>query len=229
MYIIGDLHANIAELEKMLLLLNLNEQSRLVFLGDYIDKKIQTAETLKLLNDLKNKYTCTFIKGNHEFIWEKYLEGDLSRQEFILNHGSVEALRQYTNQAEELILNNQIDEIRKFLQPYLDFCKNTVDFYLADQFLAVHAGIAKEQLQQNPLVFTEANYFLRKDQMALVSKYLDKYTVVAGHTYHNQEPLIEPGYIGIDLGAGYDGFIGALDTDKKQVIRSDGKFFNLNI
>lgn len=229
MFIISDVHANTEELGKMILLLDLNEQSRLVFLGDYIDKKSHVAETLKMLADLKNKYDCVFIKGNHEFVWEKYLGGDLSRQEFILNHGSVESLRQYTEEAEELVRGNRIDEIRKYLQPYLDFCKSTVDYHLADGFLAVHAGILKEQINQDPLVFTEANYFFRKDKMDVDDKYLGKHMIIGGHTYDGQAPVIKKGYIGIDLGAGYDGYISVFDTDKKRVIRSDGKIFNLNI
>ncbi len=228
-YIIGDIHANVKELEKLLGKLKIKKNDTLVFLGDYIDKKIYTKETLKLLGSLKKKYNCIFIKGDHEFVWDRYLNHEeFFRKYFLLKYGSKEALRKYTDNPESLILKDNIKTIRKILKTYLNFIKFAKDYYLIDKYLAIHAGLLEEQLSEESINFLEENYFLRKDKMNFDKLYLDKYIIVAGHTYFGKEPFIKKGYINIDLGAGYDGYLGALDLDYNRIIRSDGKIFNLS-
>lgn len=227
-YIIGDIHNNIGELKKLLEKLDFKGNELLIFLGDYIGKKIHTKETLELLRILKNKYNCVFIKGDHEFVWERYLnQKELFRKEFLLNYGAVEALREYTDEAEELIEKDEIEVIKDFLKPYLNLIKDAKDYYLVGKYLAIHAGLLKEQLSQNPISFFEKNYFLREKDIDFDKLYLDKYIFVAGHTHFGKEPLILKGYINIDLGAGYDGYLGALDFENNKIIRSDGEIFNL--
>ena len=66
------------------------------------------------------------------------------------------------------------------------------------------------------------------ERMALNKKYLGTRTVVAGHTFLSDTPTIYPGYINVDLGAGYGQYLGALSTEDNTVVRSDGKKFNIN-
>lgn len=229
MYVIGDLHANVGELRKLLSLLKLSAGDTLVFLGDYIDKNVHTKETLLLLNLLKEKYHCIFIKGNHEFVWERYLNHrEIFRQEFLLTYGGVRALEQYSDHPKNLIEKNDISIIKRYMEPYLEFIQKTQNYYLVDNYFATHAGLLATQLSEKSLHFSEINYFLREDKMNFEQRYLDKYIVVAGHTYWGHEPLIRNGYIGIDLGAGYEGYIGALDIARRRIIRSDGEIFNLD-
>ena len=177
---------------------------------------------------MKDEANCVFIKGDHEFIWERYLEhGETFRKDFLLKYGSAEALREYTEKPEKLIEQDDIQSIKRFLRQYLDLIKNTVDYHFAGKYLALHAGLQPEQLSQDPIKFLEINYFLRKEGMDMQKLYLNRYPLVAGHTNFGTEPYIQPGFIGIDLGAGYDGYLGALNTEKNKVIRSDGKIINL--
>ncbi len=223
-YIIGDVHSNVVELKKLLEQLKLKENDKLVFLGDYVDKNINTKETLEILWFLNKTYECVFIKGNHEYAWERYLNhGEYFRQDFLLKYGSTEALRQYAKNPEELILKNDIKNIKIFLKSYLELIKITYDYYLIDKYLAIHAGLLKEQLGQKKIKMQELNYFLRKDKIDFDNLYLDKYIIVAGHSYLSDEPLVEKGYINIDLGAGFGGYMGALDSEGNKIIRSDGK------
>jgi serine/threonine protein phosphatase 1 len=229
MYIIGDLHSNIEKLNELLNSLKLARGDSLIFLGDYIDKGRATDETIIKLNEIKKEFNCIFIKGDHEFVWERYLNhNETFRKDFLLKYGSAEALKHYTDKPEKLISEDDIIAIKKFMGPYLDFIKDTKDYYLGDNFLAIHAGLREEQLSESPIQFTEENYFLREKKMNLKKQYLNRYRVVAGHTYFGPEPLVLEGYIGLDLGAGYDGYLAALDPEKNEIIRSDGKIFNLN-
>lgn len=227
-YIIGDIHANSVALKNLLKRLKLKKNDQLIFLGDYLDKSSQTKETLKILKSLGNRYKCVFIKGNHEFVWDRYLNhGEYFRQGFLLKYGAVETLRQFTAKPEELLLNNSVKLIRKFLKPYLDLIKITRDYYLTDRYLAMHAGLLREQLSQKKIVMQELNYFLREDKIDFDNLYLDKYIIVAGHSYLGDEPLVTAGYINIDLGASFGAYVGALAVEDNKIIRSDGKIFNL--
>lgn len=227
-YIIGDIHANIIELNKLLKIINPSKADQLIFLGDYINKLPYTQATIDLLKQLDSRHNCIFIKGNHDYVWERYLHyQELHRQEFLIKFGGIPALSQLCANPAELLSHNKIDRIKTLLKPYVQLIPRLVDYIVIDKIVALHAGITVDQLAQQPLKFTELNYFLRPGQMNLNKKYLNKYRLVAGHTNLNTQPLIKPGYINLDLGAGYQGFLGALCVEDHQVIRSDGTIYKL--
>ena len=101
-YAIGDIHANIRQLERLLDVLNLQTRDTLIFLGDYLDKQPYTAETLALLQAVNAEYKCIFLRGNHDFVWDRYLHnGEIARQEFLLQYGGRETLRPYGDKTTE--------------------------------------------------------------------------------------------------------------------------------
>lgn len=228
-YIIGDLHANVAALRSLLVLLRLEQSDELIFLGDYIDKYSSTQETLALLFELRGKYKCRFIKGNHEYVWERFaLFGEQDREDFIITYGGLDALREWTDDPETVIKKGERSLIIKWLAPFFELISCMEDYCFVDSYLVLHAGISRDQLMQNPLIFTEKNYFMRERDMDFDKKYLNTYTLIAGHTNFDIKPEVHLGYIGIDLGAAYDGFLGAFCVETRQVIRSDGMIFSLN-
>lgn len=227
-YIVGDLHANIGALDQLLGQLHLQKDDRLIFVGDYIDKLPHTKETLERLMSLRQAYDCVFLKGNHEFVWHQYLvEERPERQLFILDYGGREALRDYGPAAERALMKNDFQTLRGFLQPYIDLMAVMQDWVIAGDYLALHAGLLPDQYGKKELHFEEANYFIRPHAMHMGEKYLGKYTLVGGHTHMAEIPTVEPGYINIDLGAGFDRFLGALCVEKGVVIRNDGRYYPL--
>lgn len=227
-YIIGDIHANVTELKKILELIRPTKEDKLIFLGDYIDKHPYTNQTLALLERLDHHCDCVFIKGNHDYVWQRYLDfKDLSRQGFLLHFGGVAALSQLSPHPVKLIKENRIDQIKKLLKSYIYLFARMVDYAIVDQYLALHAGLLPSQLRQSKLTFTELNYFIRPDQINLTEKYLGRYRAVAAHTHLSTRPVTKPGYINIDLGAGEQGYIGALCVEKQEVLRSDGKVYKV--
>ncbi len=228
-YVIGDIHANVRELERLIGFLSLGQGDTLIFLGDYIDKLPNTRETLVLLSALKQEYACIFIKGNHEYVWDRYLNShDTSRQDFLLCYGGKEALQDYGADALKALETNDIPTIARCLRPYLDLIQDMKDWYIVDGYIALHAGLCADQYAESPLIFRESNFFLRPKDMFVAELYLRRYRIVAGHTFIGDEPTIARGYINIDLGAGYGKHIGALSVEGQMVVRSDGKTFPLD-
>jgi len=228
-YIIGDIHANIKELDTLLQHLHLRKGDTLIFLGDYIDKCPYTQETLSCLSDLDQKYACVFLKGNHEFVWEEYIRTKAGeRRQFLLQKGGKEALQNYTEDVQQALDENNIPLLQKTLQPYVQLIAKTKDWHIVDGYLALHAGLLEEQYTQKKLVFQERNFFLRPQEIPQKKKYLNQCVLVAGHTYMGDSPTIEKGYINIDLGAGYGKHIGALSVTEHKIIRSDGTAFYID-
>lgn len=225
-YVIGDIHANIQELHKLLTHLELSRSDTIIFVGDYIDCLPHTSKTLQLLEKLSTQYTCIFLKGNHEFLWEEYLKNnDTSRQDYLVKYGGLDALKEYGTTAQDALRNNAIETLKPIMQPYLDLIAQSKDFFIFDKYIVLHAGLLPEQYENDPLLFKEQNYFIRPKDMDLSKKYLDKYILVAGHSHFGEEPLFEAGYINIDLGGRQEKYIGALALETEVVIRSDGMKF----
>ncbi|OGZ44126.1 MAG: hypothetical protein A2756_05520 [Candidatus Ryanbacteria bacterium RIFCSPHIGHO2_01_FULL_48_27] len=225
-YILGDLHANIRELERLLRQLSPASDDTFIFLGDYIDKLPHTAETLALLHALRREHTCVFVKGNHEFVWERYvLSQEKERGDFLREFGGREALQGFGRDVQNALLQNDFSVLQHALVSYFDLMTMMVDWHRTGEYLALHAGLLPEQYDQPSPRFLEKNFFVRPQDIPRERKYLNRYTLVAGHTHLGTEPTVEEGYINIDLGAGYGKFLGALCVEEQIVVRSDGEKF----
>lgn len=68
-YVVGDLHGNIFDLIRVLVLSGPPPKSRFLFLGDYVDRGQYSIEVITLLLALNVKYPnlVYLIRGNHEF------------------------------------------------------------------------------------------------------------------------------------------------------------------
>ncbi len=226
-YVIGDIHANARELRALLDTLDLRNGDRLIFVGDYLDKGDQPKETLALLADLCERYPCTFLRGNHEFVWDRYLNhGELERRDFLLNYGGLETLRPFVNEAPEaLIAADRVDVIRPALQPYLDLIAKTETHALIEPFFITHGGLLPEQLSDESPEIGEVQLFLRPGKMDTTRRHLGRRVVIGGHTHVPEAEMFSEGYINIDLGAAYGKRLGAFCLERRCVIRSDGAEF----
>ena len=68
-YVVGDLHGNIFDLIRILIMSGLPPKNRFLFLGDYVDRGQYSVEIITLLFALLAKYPdyIYLIRGNHEF------------------------------------------------------------------------------------------------------------------------------------------------------------------
>src|SRR5688572_27715811 len=82
LYAIGDLHGRLDLLEQLLEKLaedrkNFKGESRLIFLGDYIDRGLYSRQVIDRLIQLpkEEKHPPTFLMGNHEQVIRDLLHG----------------------------------------------------------------------------------------------------------------------------------------------------------
>ena len=190
-YAVGDIHGCYDKLIAMMDKIDIDfESDILVFLGDYIDRGPQSYEVVEYLANLKSKHSNTvFLKGNHEEMLEKYLNGK-DRVSYLVNGGQ-QTLESYMNRPRE-------EDEPPIPRKHLDFYNDLKTFYETESYIFVHAGLKNKVPVEKQK--TEDLLWIRK--RFIESKYDFGKMVVFGHTPLH-EPLLLPNKIGIDTGAVY--------------------------
>ena len=224
--VIGDIHGGLKALIQVLNKIEVKDDDRLIFLGDYVDGWSESAQVIQFLMELSKKINCIFIKGNHDAWCEKWLKkGEVNPTWFM--HGGKETLDSYEGVSDE--------EKAK----HLEFFKSMPMYYI-DRLnrLFIHAGFTSMHGVEKE-VFLETFYFDRTLwEMALT---LDKTISTDSRLYPNRLKHYEEIYIGhtpttnfnfdvpmnavniwnIDTGAAFKGKLSAIDIDTKEVFQSD--------
>ena len=126
--VIGDIHGSYKALVQILERAEVTPQDQLIFLGDFVDGWGQSPEVIDHLINLKAKYNCIYVRGNHDGLLHEWLTtGAYSKQWF--NHGGRSTMDSY----------NLLTEEKK--QLHILFLESLENYYLDGQNrLFVHAG-----------------------------------------------------------------------------------------
>lgn len=104
-FVMSDVHGNIDAFHKMLKLINLQKEDKLVILGDVIDRGQYGIE---LLQEIIHAENITMLPGNHEYmLWQTFVNKDAAEMENWIkhNHGGVTAKNLVNFLHKEEILN----------------------------------------------------------------------------------------------------------------------------
>lgn len=189
---IGDIHGCAQTLRMLIEKLPLSEQSHLVFIGDYIDRGPHTKEVIDFLLDLKLRYTCTFLRGNHEQMMLDALNG--IRERMWLRSGGFQSLESYQKDEKEFYVP----------QAHFDFIFDTQYYLDTPYYFFVHAGLyahfsVAENLKQPNLEF------MMWERSHLSAKNKWEKTVVCGHTPQENGILKRKNLFCIDTGCCFVG------------------------
>jgi serine/threonine protein phosphatase 1 len=190
-FVVGDIHGCFDKLCALMDKIPINfTQDQLIFIGDYIDRGSSSLEVVDYLIDLKKRWPATiFLKGNHEDMLEKYLDGS-DRFTYLLNGGQ-RTLDAYLNRP-----NNP----GEYPVPpaHLEFFKSLHRYYQTDDYIFVHAGLRKKVTLESQKTI---DLFWIRDEF-IYSEFDFGKRVIFGHTPF-KEPLVHTNKIGIDTGAVY--------------------------
>jgi len=195
--IIGDIHGCHGPLSALLELVD-DQECRLVFLGDYIDRGPDSRRVLETLIQLKSRRPDTvFLRGNHEFMLLLAMDdGPLS---LFLDAGGRQTLASYG------LSPDADDPLAELPREHLRFLADLPLLHEDEHGIYVHAGIdpRRHLSMQGPDWCLWA-----RDRFIRARLDLDR-PVVFGHTPFAQ-PLVQDDKIGIDTGAVYGGHLTGL-------------------
>jgi len=194
-YIIGDIHGEFVKLQNLIdLILKTDFSPSFIFIGDYIDKGQSSRLTLNFLVKLSNNYDCTFLIGNHEYIWLNLLQDFDKYEEYLLKYGA-------TNTITSFGCKGLMETRSKMIDEYGDFFQNLKSYWKNNEFIVVHSGIRIEDFNEDLDKIDQLNFlFNRYEFIEQHGLFQGKYKVVFGHTGF-YKPYVDPYKIGIDTGA----------------------------
>jgi len=206
LFAIGDIHGCKKELELLLERLPLKNSDTILFLGDYIDRGMDSKGVVNTVLDLSKKYNVITLMGNHEhmFLDFFYDKNTLEAGAFLFNGGTT-TLASYCSD-----LGNF-----EFPKNHIDFFNNLKLFYETDDYFFVHAGLPElplEEIRQNPLAYLEQFLWVREE--FLKSNYQWSKSIIHGHT-PILDTTLDNQKINLDTGCVYGGKLTAIELPEK--------------
>ena len=190
-FVVGDIHGCYEKLCALMDKIPLNtEQDQLLFIGDYIDRGPGSIEVIDYLIDLKRRLPgIIFLKGNHEDMLQKYLDG-IDRFTYLLNSGqqTLDAYLHKQNASEDYPVPSA----------HLEFLSELRLYYQTEDYIFVHAGMRDKVPLESQ---NETDLLWIRDEF-IYSDYDFGKRIVFGHTPF-KEPLVQTNKVGIDTGAVY--------------------------
>lgn len=176
-------------------------KKELIFLGDYIDRGLGSRETIEhLIHSKIDGVEIVYLRGNHEEILLRIIDGDLDSIPSWLQYGGIATLASYGIPLSHTQFDNH-KMIRSALQEkvpahHIEFLEKSRSHYESGDYYFVHAGLRpglslEKQNDRDRLWIREP--FLSS------SHHFGK-VVVHGHSI-SMDPELLPNRIGIDTGA----------------------------
>ncbi|MEZ6013351.1 MAG: metallophosphoesterase family protein [Hyphomonas sp.] len=228
LYAIGDIHGRRDLLEQLIVKIEEDASAlpatatskTLVFLGDYIDRGLQSRDVIDfLLSDRLKGFERVFLMGNHEEALLRFLN-DVNFGKQWVRYGGAETLYSYglapPKTARALESHEAMEAAQqawdkvwagfrnKLPTAHLDFYQSLQHYYVAGDYLFVHAGLRPDVPLEKQTV---------RDMLWIRDEFLEapqpfEQVVVHGHTpgeaiYHDDRR------IGLDTGAFISGKLSA--------------------
>lgn len=224
--VIGDIHAGLKALQQVLDRAKISGDDHLIFLGDYVDGWSEAVDTVNFLMTLKDKYNCTFLRGNHDELCCEWLCGGKDNPLWF-QHGGRATMESYA----------KADETTRKL--HIHFYENLQNYYLnGEDQLFLHAGFTNLKGVEFEY-FTKTFYWDRTlwelalsldptldPEHLLYPKRLAQYQeIFIGHTpvtrIGKMRPINAANVWNVDTGAAFRGPLSIMDAHSKQFWQSD--------
>lgn len=227
--VIGDIHGGFRALLQVLERANVTATDQLIFLGDYVDGWSESPQVIDFLIELKQQYSCIFLRGNHDALLLDWLEGNVKNidENLWYKHGGNATVEAYSAVSKEKKAR------------HIAFLKQLQNYHLDEQNrLFVHAGFTNlhgvefeyfsklfywdRTLWETALCLDEnldKNHVLYPNRLKIYSE------IFIGHTpttrIQSMKPVQKACVWNIDTGAAFKGKLTLMDVDTKSFWQSD--------
>jgi serine/threonine protein phosphatase 1 len=228
-YAVGDIHGRF---DLMIALLDRigadaethrdRRRTRIVFLGDYIDRGDDSRSVLDTVIELSsaNSPDLIFLRGNHEDALMAFLEDPVAGRSW-LRYGAKQTFASYglppvsSRTADARQLHDLRDRLAAAMGPQIDILQTMPTHFVSGNVLFTHAGANP----QRPLQDTRAMIWGHADFPS--EGLVQGLRVVHGH-YDDATPVSEAGRICVDTGAYYTGQLTAVRLDRDEAFLTAG-------
>lgn len=222
-YAVGDIHGRF---DLMIALLDRihsdagghgdGRRTRIVFLGDYIDRGDDSRSVLDTVIELSraNSPDLVFLRGNHEDALMSFLEDPVAGRAW-LGYGAKQTFASYglppvsSRLADPQQLHDLRDRLAAAMGPQVDILEAMPTHFVSGNVLFTHAGANPRR----PLDDTRAMVWGHPDFPP--EGLVQGLRVVHGH-YDDIEPVSDAGRICVDTGAYYTGRLTAVRLDRDE-------------
>ena len=156
-YAIGDIHGQLPELHRLLGLIEDDggKDAKIVFLGDYTDRGPDSRGVIDLLIEGKNGgRNWTFIKGNHDQMFELFMQSPPQHDPYIITElywlnprlGGDTTMASYgvVSTGRTRLMDTHAEALAAVPTEHVDFLKSLVLSFEHDDLFFCHAGVRPE-------------------------------------------------------------------------------------
>ena len=195
---IGDIHGCATALNRLLTEIQPTPNDTIIGIGDYVDRGMESAQTLDILIDLVTK--CRFIPliGNHEIMMYKALQNGKADFNFWYQHGGNATLASYGG------------DIKNIPPHHITFLSHCIRFYETDTHFFIHANYDDSlPLEEQP----DEIAFWQHVKGFPPGLHISGKTAVVGHTPQTDGDILNLGHLKvIDTYCYGDQWLTALDV-----------------
>lgn len=207
-YAFGDIHGCCTKLNALLTQINPKPSDTLIFLGDMIDRGVDSKGVLDTIMAYEKRCQVISILGNHEqMLLDAYLDfANRDALDFWLRYGGKNTLWSFG-------LTDDLHGLLKIPYHYIRWLKSCHDYFQTDKFIFTHATpkpnleLSKQGeigLRWRPLHTNDTPHISGK-------------TIICGHTTQKDGQVYQhPGLICIDTYAYGEGFLTSLQISDTQ-------------
>ena len=202
-FIVGDVHGCLDMLKRLIDKIGWRaDEDDLIFLGDYIDRGIDSKGVIDYILELKKESSrVQCIMGNHENILLDFMNTGEPR--LLIINGGIPTLESYQ-------AGNENEDEPLIPPEHAAFFKDLLPYIELEDYYVVHAGfrpgVAIEEQSLEDLIWIREPF--------IFSDYDFGKPVIFGHTPLG-EPLVEGNKIGIDTGAVYGNALTCLQLPER--------------
>jgi serine/threonine protein phosphatase 1 len=213
LYVVGDIHGCVDELDTLLRALPLDRGDTIVFVGDYIDRGPASAGVVGRLLELRRdgRFRTVCLKGNHEDMFLDFMGYPGNNGAVFLYNGGAETLLSYGLPA----VTPGPDVATALPADHLEFFRGLETTFISEPYLVAHAGInpgrSFNEQREEDLLWIRDRFIARPHPLP--------YTVVFGHTPQQDVLLDLPYKIGLDTGCVYGNKLSCIELAERRLFQ----------
>lgn len=210
LYIVPEVHGNATSLEVILnrilpLRIFKNKEDQIIFLGDYVDGDVGSADVIDILINIKKEYKerVIFLKGNHEeYMLRAIFGGDFDFTTWI-NSGGRSTIDSYAKKYRPSVSSVSITRSRLqevVPKEHIEFLQSLESFRIMDEYCFFHGSfdpnksIAENSFNNLIHDYSGSRYTKECVAKKVAPEFKDDYVYVGAHNFNSDELYVHPRY-----------------------------------